>query len=186
MRPLLTKPVLLLAVAFLAVGSVVQASIRHRRHHVRHDPPRARFTILGRISGPLWPGATQPIDIALTNRIRHVLWISDLRVTVAIDRAHVAAGCVAGRDFAVTQLPQATYPIRLPPRTPYTTSWPGRLAWPGGRGVPLRDLAVRALPTITLVNLPDVDQDGCKGAGIQLSFRATSRLHPPHTWVPTP
>ena len=77
-------------------------------------------------------------------------------------------------------------PIRLPPRSPYTTSWPGRLVWPGGRGVRLRDLAVRVLPTITLINLPQVDQDGCKGASIQLRFRATSRLYPPHAWVRTP
>jgi hypothetical protein len=42
---------------------------------------------------------------------------------------------------------------------------------------------VPALPTISMVNLPDVDQDGCKGAKLRLRFWATSRLNPPYVRV---
>jgi hypothetical protein len=31
-----------------------------------------------------------------------------------------------------------------------------------------------------MVNLPDVDQDGCKGAKLHLHFWASSRLNPPY------
>lgn len=183
MRPLLTKPALLVAIAFLAVGSVVQASIRrHHRHHGK-DRPHARFDIAGRIEAPFVPGVTQPVDVTLANHIRHVLWISDLKLTVTVDAAHAAAGCSAARDFVVAQLPRETYPIRLPARSPYTGAWPARLRWPGGRRWRLRELGVPVLPTISMVNLPDVDQDGCKGAKLHLRFWATSRLNPPYVRV---
>jgi hypothetical protein len=181
MRPLLTKPALLVAIAFLAVGSVVQASIR-RHHRPSHgkDRPHERFDIAGRVVAPFMPGMTLPVDVTLANHIRHVLWISNLKLTVAVDAAHTAAGCSASRDFVVTQLPRATYPIRLPARSPYTDAWPARLRWPGGRRWRLHELGVPLLPTISMVNLPDVDQDGCKGAKLHLHFWASSRLNPPY------
>jgi hypothetical protein len=184
MRPLLTKPVMVVAIAFLAVGSVVQASIRHHHRHRHHnDRPHARFDILGRVQSPLAPGDMQPIEVALFNRFHHVLWISGLKVTVAIDAAHTAAGCSASRDFVVTQLPRSIYPIRLPARSPYSPSWPARMAWPGAQRWRLHDLGVPVLPTISMPNLADVDQDGCKGARLHLKFWASSRLHPPHVRV---
>ena len=36
------------------------------------------------------------------------------------------------------------------------------------------------LPSISMVNLPNIDQDGCKGAKLHLHFWADSRLNPPH------
>jgi hypothetical protein len=187
MRPwlrALPKPALAIAIAFLAVGSVVQASIR--RHHRRHDPPHARFDIAGRLAAPLQPGVAQKIDIALSNRIRHELWISNLRVTLSIDPAHAAAGCSATRDFVVTQLPRAVYPIRLPPRSTYTRGWRARLRVPTTRRWLLAELGEPVLPSITMVNLATIDQDGCKGATLRLAFDATSRMYPPHVWVRTP
>jgi hypothetical protein len=174
----------LVVIAFVAIGSVVQASIRrhHHRHH-RKDPPHARFDITGRVTVALMPGSTAPIDVALANRIRHVLWISGLKITVAVDAAHAAAGCSAARDYVVTQLPRETYPIQLPARSPYTTQWPARLRWPGAHHWRLRDLGVPVLPAISMLNLPEIDQDGCKGAKLQLRFWATSRLHPPYVRV---
>jgi hypothetical protein len=184
----LPKPALaFLAVAFFAVGTAVQASARHgHARHQRRDRGYDRFGISGRVAAPLWPGATQPVEITLSNRVRHVLWISGLKVTVAVDAAHVAAGCSASRDYFVTQLPREVYPIRLEARSPYTPRWPATLRWPGTRGVRLSDLGVPLLPAITMLNLPTVDQDGCKGASLQLRFWATSRLHPPYVRLRAP
>jgi hypothetical protein len=184
MRPrfrALPKPALAIAVAFLAIGSVVQASIRrhHRRHH-RTDVGHARFDIIGQVTVPLEPGMTAPIDVALSNRIRHDLWITGLRVAVTVDPAHAAAGCSAARDYVVTQLPRVFDPILLPARRPFTTRWPAQLHWPGSQRWRLRDLGVPALPTISMLNLADVDQNGCKGAKLTLRFWATSRYHPPY------
>jgi hypothetical protein len=173
-----------LSIAFVAIGSVVQASIRRHRHrHHSVDRAFARFDITGRVTVPLRPGGTAPIDVAMSNRLHHELWISGLKVTVAVDRAHAAAGCVAARDYVVTQLPRDVYPIRLPARSPYTARWPARLSWPGSQRWRLRDLGVEVLPTIAMPDLPDVDQNGCKGAELQLRFWATSRMHPPYVRV---
>jgi hypothetical protein len=184
MRPrfrALPKPALAIAVAFLAIGSVVQASIR--RHHRHRDVPHERFDISGRIAGPLSPGMAQRVDIAVANRIRHELWISDLRVTLSVDPAHAAAGCSVARDFVVTQLPRSVYPIRLPPRSMFVPGWPGRLRIPAPRRWTLPELGEPVLPTITMLNLAQIDQNGCKGAALRLRFRATSRMYPPHTLV---
>jgi hypothetical protein len=182
MRPRLTT--LLLAVAFLAIGSVVQASIRG--HHHPRDLPNARFDIAGRLRGPLWPGRAQPIDISLSNRIRHELWISDLRVTLSVDPAHAAAGCSPGRDFVVAQVPPSMLPIRLPPQGILRSGWPASVRWSTAGRWSLRRLGVPRLPSITMVNLGQIDQDGCKGATLRLGFRATSRMKPLHVWVRTP
>jgi len=182
MRPRFRVHLAVLTVAFVAIGSVVQASIRRHHHHRSHrkDSGHQRFDISGRVTVALMPGMTAPIDIALSNRIRHELWISGLKVSVVVDPAHAAAGCSAARDYVVTQLPRETYPILLPARRPYTARWPARLRWPGSQHWRLRDLGVPALPTISMVNLPYVDQDGCKGAHLQLRFWATSRMYPPY------
>jgi hypothetical protein len=182
MRPRLRVQLAVLAVAFVAIGSVVQASIRRHHHHRAHrkDHGYQRFDISGRVTVPLMPGMTAPIDVALSNRIHHELWISGLKVSVQVDAAHTAAGCSAARDYVVTQLPRVTYPILLPARRPYTALWPARLHWSGTQRWRLRQLGVPELPTISMLNLPNVDQDGCKGAQLRLRFWATSRMYPPY------
>lgn len=177
--PLPTLAVLL--VAFVAIGSVVQASIRrhHHRHH-RRDRAHARFDITGWVSVPLSPGSTAPIDVVLSNRLRHDLWIGGLKITVVVDPAHAARGCSATRDYVVSQLPRVFYPILLPGRRPYTAQWPARLHWPGRQRWHLRDLGVTVGPSISMLNLRDVDQDACKGATLRLRFWATSRYNPPY------
>jgi hypothetical protein len=172
-----------MAVAFLAIGSVVQASIHHHRRHHSRDRAYARFVITGLARTALSPGVTAPVDVTLHNRIHHVLWISDLKLTLGVDAAHAAAGCSVARDYIVTQLPRSTYPIRLPARSDYSAAWPARLRWVGSRGWRLRELGVPVAPAISMVNLPNVDQDGCKGAKLRLSFWATSRLNPPYVRV---
>ena len=173
----------MLAIAFVAIGSVVQASIRRHHHHRHHrkDVGHPRFDIVGRVAVPLGPGMTAPIDVALSNRIHHDLWISGLQVAVTVDAAHAAAGCSATRDYVVTQLPRAFDPILLPARRPYTAQWPAQLHWSRSQRWRLSDLlGVPAAPTISMPDLPNVDQNGCKGARLQLRFWANSRYRPPH------
>jgi hypothetical protein len=180
MRPRFRIHLAVAAIAFVAIGSVVQASIRHHHRAHRKDRGYERFDIGGRVAVPLMPGMTAPINLWLANRIHHELWISGLRIAVGVDAAHAAAGCSAARDYVVTQIPRATYPILLPARRPYTAQWPARLRWPGTQRWRLQQLGVPVAPTITMLNLPDVDQDGCKGAQLQLRFWATSRMYPPY------
>ena len=88
-----------------------------------------------------------------------------------LDAVHAAAGCSTARDFAVTQLPPGVYPIKLPPGTFYVPGWPGHLRWPV-HSWSLTALGVVAMPTVSMVDLPQVNQDGCKGAKLRLVFRA--------------
>jgi hypothetical protein len=178
------RTALLLAAAFLALGSVVQASFR--AGSARHSPRTPRFGIGGHLRGPLWPGSTQPIDITLTNRMHYELWVTRLSVRVRVDHAHSMAGCSPRRDFVVAQLPMSVYPIRLPARSVYRTGWPFPLRWRGSRSWPLRRLGIRLSPSIAMVNLARVDQDACKGARLRLVLRATSRKHRPYVAVRAP
>src|SRR5439155_24653676 len=127
-----------------------------------------------------------PVEVKLANRIGHELWISSLRVTLGIDPAHAAAGCSAGRDFLVSQLPASMFPIRLPARSISSPGWPAHLRWPTASSWTLASLGIPALPSVTMVDLAQIDQDGCKGATLQLGFSATSRLMPPQVAVRTP
>jgi hypothetical protein len=163
------RTALLLAAGCLAAVSVVQASIRASANKPVHV--HRRFDIYGRLAGPLTPGASQPVPIRLNNRLRSTLWITSLRVGVVVDRKHAAAGCSTARDFVVTQLPLAAYPIKLPPGTFYRPGWPAQLRWPV-QSWSLRALGVATLPTVSMLDLPLVNQDGCKGARLRLVFRA--------------
>lgn len=163
------RTALLLAAGCLAAVSVVQASIRASANKPVHA--HRRFDIHGRLAAPLAPGGSAPVSIQLSNRLRVTLWITSLRVGVMLDRAHAARGCSPVRDFVVSQLPRGVYPIKLPPRTFYRPGWPAHLWWPAGAWS-LRALGVAALPAVTMLDLPQVNQDGCKGARLRLVFRA--------------
>jgi hypothetical protein len=160
---------LLLAAACLVAVSVVQASIRASANKPVHA--HRRFDIYGRLTRPLAPGATQPVPIRLNNRLRSTLWITSLRVGIVLDAAHARAGCSTARDFIVTQLPLGVYPIKLPPGTFYRPGWPAHLRWPV-HSWSLRALGITALPTVSMLDLAQVNQDSCKGAKLRLVFRA--------------
>jgi hypothetical protein len=161
-----------LAAAFLALASVVHASLRTSSgRQARADPS---FDITGGLRGQLRPGGSQPIDLALGNRTRSSLWITDLQVTVAIDDAHVAAGCSADRDFSVAQLPAGVFPIALPARPVFRGGWPARFMWPVPRRWSLGALGVAVQPTIVMRDLAQTNQDACKGATLRFAFTGTS------------
>jgi hypothetical protein len=163
------RTALLLVAGGLVAVSVVQASIRASANKPFHA--HRRFDIFGRLARPLTPSASQPVPIRLNNRLGSTLWITSLRVGVVVDRKHAAAGCSAARDFMVSQLPLGVYPIKLPPGTFYRPGWPAHLRWPV-QSWSLRALGVTALPMVSMLDLAQVNQDGCKGARLRLVFRA--------------
>ena len=114
------------------------------------------FEIAGRLPRPLVPGASQPLNLRLTNRRRFGLRITRLTVGVTVDARHAAAGCSSSANFRVMRLAKGAYPIRLRPRSTRT----------------LRGLGVRRLPLVVMRNLA-TNQDACQGA--RLSFRYKGR-----------
>jgi hypothetical protein len=163
------RTALLLAAAGLAVVSAVQASIRASANKPVHA--HRRFDIYGQLARPLSPGGSEAVPVTLNNRLRKTLWITSLRVGVVIDAAHAKAGCSLARDFVVTQLPTSVYPIKLPPGTFYRPGLPAHLHWPV-HSWSLRALGITALPVVAMLDLRQVNQDGCKGAKLRLVFRA--------------
>jgi hypothetical protein len=168
----LTKPILL-AAAFLALVSVVQAAKRHRP---RPHTSRPAFTVSGNLGAPLHPGSSQPIGLALTNRTRSALWITALRIRLEIDATHAAAGCSADRDFSVTPLPVGAFPILLPARRPFRAGgWPAPFKWNATQTWPFAMLGVTGLPSVAMHDLPQTNQDACKGASLRFTFTGTAR-----------
>jgi hypothetical protein len=166
-----------LVAAFLALGSVVHASIRRGSHRRANEPA---FAISGGLRAPLRPGGSQPVDLALVNRTESTLWITALRVTIEVDATHAAAGCSATRDFLVAQLPDDAFPIAVLAGRHYTPTWPARFGWQPRRAWPLSALGVKVAPSVTMPNLAE-NQDPCKNAQLRLSYTGTARKSRPGT-----
>jgi hypothetical protein len=112
------------------------------------------FTISGGVSG-LRPGVTAPIRLTLTNPNDVSIYVTQLSVTVAPDST--PAGCHTADNIRLTQSnASATDPIVVP----------------AGGAVNLTT-APRA-PQITLLNLPNVNQDVCKGKTFTLTYSGSA------------
>jgi hypothetical protein len=112
------------------------------------------FTISGGISG-LRPGVTAPIRLTLTNPNDVSIYVTRLSVTVAPDST--PTGCRTADNLDLTQSnASATDPIVVP----------------AGGAVTLTT-APRA-PQITLLNLPNVNQDVCKGKAFTLTYSGSA------------
>jgi hypothetical protein len=160
------------AAAFLALASIVHASKRSR------DGARAAgpaFAVIGGLRGTLRPGMSQRVDLALANHTRAALWITTLHIGLDVDADHRAAGCSPERDFSVEQLPVNAFPIVLPARRPFRPGWPAPMLWNATQRWSLGALGVTALPSIAMQDLPQTNQDACKGARLRLSFNGTAR-----------
>jgi hypothetical protein len=169
-RTISARTALLLAAACFVTVSVVQASIRASTDKPVHV--HRRFEVYGRLARPLAPGGSEAVPLFLRNRMRATLWITSIRVGVVVDRAHAAVGCSGSRDFVVAQLPTSAYPIRLPPKGILRRGWLAPLREPAWRRRSLTELGVASHPTVSMVDLPQVNQDACKGARLRLVFRA--------------
>jgi hypothetical protein len=158
---------LTLVAALLVVGPAGYAATaaKHSRHRA--------FKIRGGLRQPLFPGASQPLELTLTNRAGVTLSITRLRVRVRIDAAHRAAGCSAKREFAIRQLPRSAFPIRLPGRRNRRTGRPLRITRT------LTALRLRTRPWVGMRDLPFTNQGACKGARLRLRFRGRARKSRP-------
>lgn len=145
----------LLAAALVTPGAVALAA---RSTAGAPKGAKQAFGIRGSAALPLRPGTSQPLDLVLVNRRRGALWVTSLRILVAVDPRHSAAGCAARRDFAVRDLPARAYPIRLPGRAARRLS----------------ALGVRTLPRLGMRDLAHVDQNACKGATLRLRYSGTA------------
>ena len=142
--------------ALLLAGAGLTVSDGHKP--VKH---KRAFSIRGNLHVPMRPGASQAINLVLTNRLPFALRVTRLKVRLRIDRRHSRAGCSVRRDFRAVQLKRRAYPIRLRAR----------------RRRSLLGLRVRRrnLPRVTMINRHDSNQDACKGAKLRLAYSGTAR-----------
>ncbi|WP_442543155.1 COG1470 family protein [Arthrobacter sp. KN11-1C] len=124
----------------------------------QHQP----FTISGDLSGLLAPGTAIPINLQLTNPGNSSLNVTGL--TVAVTGVTRTAQAVANNrpcnpsDYSVTQF-SGIYPISAPP---------GNSSLSGNAIPSSRWPQIRMLDT-------SLNQDGCKGATLQLSYSGTGQ-----------
>jgi len=118
------------------------------------------FIISGNLSGLLAPGRTLPLQLSLTNPNKKSLSVTNLSVTLkSVVQALGAVGPCTLSDYAVIQ---------------YAGGYP--LVVPGSMSLNLTQLGVSSghRPKIQLLNTP-VNQDGCKGATLQLSYSGSGQ-----------
>ncbi|MFF2297806.1 hypothetical protein [Arthrobacter sp. NPDC058127] len=124
----------------------------------QHQP----FTISGGPTGVLAPGYGVPIDLQLANPGNSSLNVTGL--TVSVTGVTRTAQAMANNrpcnpsDYAVTQF-SGSYPIAAPPGNSSLS----------GNGIPAAQW-----PQIKMLN-SSLNQDGCKGATLQLSYSGTGQ-----------
>lgn len=122
------------------------------------SPPYPALTIRGTPSGLLSPGRSASINLLLTNPYRWRLKLNRLVVTVTgvqAPRAGASHPCSVG-DFAISQF-SGSYGFSLPPRST--------------RSLRQLGFAAQRWPALSMLD-PPVDQDGCQGASVSLSYSA--------------
>jgi hypothetical protein len=159
LMPFAAIAVLVLSVSCIAYASTSHSSSKHRR-------ATRSFVVRGNVSTPLQPGDEHALNLRITNRRNFPIWVTALVTTIKIDAAHKQAGCSATRDFSVSQLARATFPIRLGARR----SYPRRRT----------SHASRLIPMVKMLNLENVNQDNCKGAVLTLHYFGRSVNKRPH------
>jgi hypothetical protein len=121
--------------------------------------PVAALTISGQVGAPLYPGALPtPVDPSLRNPNGSPLRVT--RITLAV-RAVIA--------------PHATSTLPCTVADFVTTDYTGHtLLAPSGLSTLAHDRVPRAQwPTVAMLDRP-VNQDGCRGATLQLTYKGTT------------
>jgi hypothetical protein len=127
-----------------------------RRYAVSTLTPAAarRFTIRGDLASALFPGADEPLDLALTNPHSFRLRIRALHVRMQPLTSE--PGCRSDRHYGVSQY-AGPYPLTLGPGRTQLGALVPRAAW----------------PRISMYDLPS-NQDVCKGATVRLAYSGTA------------
>jgi hypothetical protein len=114
-----------------------------------------RFGVGGQLAPRLYPGASAPLDLTLTNPHRFAIRVK--RLTVAVRASTSRAGCSGAANFTVGQY-AGPYPLTLRPgRTQLSAIVSDSGLWPR--------LGMRNLP---------INQDACKDAGLRLDYGGTA------------
>lgn len=116
-----------------------------------------KVRVTGSAQGQLSPGTSVPVAIRLRNPNSHSVLTNRIRVAIdeiAAPNADAAHPCTTA-DFAVRQMPRDTFRLQAKDTTDL-----------GALGVP-----VAAWPWLSMLNR-SVNQDGCKGAQLTLTFKA--------------
>jgi hypothetical protein len=113
------------------------------------------FGIRGDLTGLLYPGASQPLNLVLKNPSRRALKITNVAITV--NAATNKPGCSGTQNLVVTQ--NLSGPVTVPKLSTKSLS----------------DLAVPVAqwPVLTMPNL-STNQDACKGATFTFSFSGSA------------
>lgn len=131
-----------------ATGVVVQL-------HVQSS--KKTFSISGNLGSPLTPGATIPLNVSFANTNNKGLALSSLSVTIASitrTQAAVAAGLPCTKaDYVVTDY-AGQYPLTVPV---------------GSSSLQSLGIAPALWPKIAMLDTA-LNQDGCKGATLQLAY----------------
>jgi hypothetical protein len=114
---------------------------------------KQNFTIAGNLGTALTPGSSAPIALTLTNPYDFDLKVT--AVSVSLASTSNPAGCPAATNFAVTQVPAASFPITLPAGSTET-------------------LPAGSRPQVTMLNLPSTNQDLCKGATLSFDYTGSA------------
>jgi hypothetical protein len=160
----------LLPWVFVVLGGLILVLLvrigeRAEREWLVHEGARsgeAAFTISGDVADPILPGETAAIDLEFVNRHSIALSVSDIEVSIRrvaaphADRTHPCGLA----DFSVEQVPHDT-----------------DISVPAGEKRRLSELGLprEFWPRLVLLNRP-VNQDGCKGASLVLSYSAAGAL----------
>jgi hypothetical protein len=155
----LATVVVVLAVAGCSMATAVAIMTRHSpagRAAKQGRSSRQTLAIVGNVSRGLYPGARPtPIDLVIRNRYRHALRLTSVAVSIKAVRA-----------------PRST------PELPCTTAdfgvggYRGSFKAPPGSSTLLHDgVPIARWPTLRMVDRP-YNQDGCKGATVELSYHA--------------
>jgi hypothetical protein len=154
----LVTVVVVLAVAGCFIATAIAVVVRHspavaRSKHGRSS--REALVIAGDLSRGLYPGARPaPINLVLKNHRRYAVRLTSVAVSVkAVRTPHATPGlpCTT-RDFAVG-------------------GYRGSFKAPPGSSTLRRDgVPMARWPTLRMVNRL-TNQDGCKGATVELAYR---------------
>jgi hypothetical protein len=158
----LATVVIVLAAAGCFIATAIAVVVR-RPPAAAHSKPgrrnREALVIAGDLSRDLYPGARPvAINLVLKNHRRHAVTLTSVAVSIKAVRAPHATPSLPCtiRDFAVG-------------------GYRGSFKAPPGRSTLRRDgVPIARWPTLRMVNR-SANQDGCKGATVELAYRGLAR-----------
>lgn len=151
-----TKAAILITVLIVAASFGAERVGKRGTPRGKSNP--ASFKITGDASSALSPGRSAVLNLRIINAHKWPIRIRRISVSMKVDRAHDRAGCGRLRHYRQRAMPKRSYPIIVPARSRRT----------------LRQLRVRTLPRITMLDLPS-NQNVCQGAKLTLRYTGSSQ-----------